>query len=148
MPDSRRALRAKAPKTVNNVLSVLSTLLKAAVEWKVIERVPCAIRLVRVSRPLAVFHDFEAYERLVEAASATGSSAALVVLLGGEAQLAMRGAPGRAIQELAGHTNIITTQRYMHLRPAAIEAAIRLLDAPVGGEIGETGKGATGKSSG
>jgi integrase len=42
--------------------------------------------------------------------------------------LAMRGAPARAIQELAGHQDLATTQRYMHLSPAAIEGAIRLLD--------------------
>ena len=42
--------------------------------------------------------------------------------------LAMRGASTRAIQELAGHQNISTTQRYMHLSPAARGAAIRLLD--------------------
>ena len=45
--------------------------------------------------------------------------------------LAMRGAPARAIQELAGHQDLATTQRYMHLSPAAIEGAIRLLDEPV-----------------
>ena len=43
--------------------------------------------------------------------------------------LAMRGAPARAIQDLAGHQDLTTTQRYMHLSPAAIEGAIRLLDA-------------------
>jgi site-specific recombinase XerD len=43
--------------------------------------------------------------------------------------LAMRGAPGRAIQELAGHGDLGTTQRYMHLSPAALDAAIRLLDS-------------------
>ena len=40
----------------------------------------------------------------------------------------MRGAPARAIQELAGHQDLTTTQWYMHLSAAAIESAIRLLD--------------------
>jgi hypothetical protein len=40
----------------------------------------------------------------------------------------MRGAPAKAIQELAGHQNLQTTLRYMHLSPAAREGAIRLLD--------------------
>ena len=44
--------------------------------------------------------------------------------------LAMRGAPARAIQELAGHEDLTTTQRYMHLSPAALKSAIRLLDSP------------------
>ena len=45
--------------------------------------------------------------------------------------LAMRGAPARAIQELAGHQDLGTTQRYMHLSPAALDAAIRLLESAV-----------------
>jgi hypothetical protein len=40
----------------------------------------------------------------------------------------MRGASVRAIQELAGHKDLSTTQAYMHLSPAALEDAIRLLD--------------------
>jgi site-specific recombinase XerD len=40
----------------------------------------------------------------------------------------MRGAPARAIQEPAGHQDLGTTQRYMHLSPAALDAAIRLLE--------------------
>jgi site-specific recombinase XerD len=46
--------------------------------------------------------------------------------------LAMRGAPARAIQELAGHKDLSMTQRYMHLSPAALDAAIRLLEQPNG----------------
>ena len=42
----------------------------------------------------------------------------------------MRGAGPRAIQELAGHQDLSTTQRYPHLSPAAVEGAIRLLDQP------------------
>jgi site-specific recombinase XerD len=34
--------------------------------------------------------------------------------------LAMRGAPARAVQELAGHSELGMTQRYMHLSPAAL----------------------------
>jgi site-specific recombinase XerD len=44
--------------------------------------------------------------------------------------LSMRGAPARAVQKLAGHRDLGTTQRYMHLSPLAIEAAIRLLELP------------------
>ena len=43
-------------------------------------------------------------------------------------RLAMAGASTMAIKELAGHQQISTTQRYMHLSPAAKSAAIRLLD--------------------
>lgn len=42
--------------------------------------------------------------------------------------LAMQGAPARAVQELAGHSELAMTQRYMHLSPAALDAAIAVLD--------------------
>jgi len=42
--------------------------------------------------------------------------------------LAMQGCPARAIQELAGHTDLTTTQRYMHLSPSAVEEGIRMLE--------------------
>ena len=58
----------RAPKTVNNVLTVLNMLLKKAVEWDVIERMPCTIRLLPIPKPSVGFYDFDEYERLVEAA--------------------------------------------------------------------------------
>jgi integrase len=229
----KAALMSKAPKTVNNVLTVLATLLRTAVEWGVIEGLPCSIKLLKTCRPAMTFHDFEAFEQLVEVAESDCQQALLIVLLGGEAglrcgeimalewkdvdlnkrqlcvarsewkghvtapkggrirhipmttrlaqtlrdfrhlrnarvvcnrkgesltqkevqvivrrvsrkarlkpgvhilrhtfcsHLAMRGAPARAIQELAGHQDLATTQRYMHLTPAALDTAIRLLD--------------------
>ena len=42
--------------------------------------------------------------------------------------LSMRNAPVAAIQALAGHADLATTQRYMHLSPAALKDAIGLLE--------------------
>jgi integrase len=234
----KRNLEAKSPKTVNNVLAVLSVLLKKAVEWEVIAHMPCTVKLLPVSKGSTRFYDFDEYERLVEAARVHDARTHLIVLLGGEAglrcgemialewtavdlgnrqlcirrsdwngqvttpkggrmrhlpmtrrlaaalgdhrhlrsarvlcqddtepltrqivqtrakraarkagvqhhgvhilrhtfcsHLAMRGAPARAIQELAGHMDLSMTQRYMHLSPAALDAAIRLLEQPAG----------------
>jgi integrase len=251
-------LSTKAAKTVNNILTVLNVLLKKALDWDVIDRVPCAITLLPVPKTSMSFYDFDEYERLVAASSAIDATAYLIVLLGGEAglrcgemialewrdvdlskrqlciqrsdwngqvttpkggrlryvplttrlaaafrdhrhlrssnvlcqddgqpltrqmvqyrvlrasrrgklsqvgvhilrhtfcsHLAMRGAPPRAIQELAGHRELGMTQRYMHLSPAALDSAIRLLDRPAGlqkfGDLGETGGVSEGKING
>ena len=80
-------LSTKAPKTVNNVLTTLNRLLKSAVEWDVIEQMPCAIRLLPVPKSSATFHDFADFERLVDTARETDWRTYLIVLLGGEAGL-------------------------------------------------------------
>jgi integrase len=244
----KHRLQDRAPKTVNNVLTVLNVLLKKAFEWDVIDKMPCTIRLLRISKPSMGFYDFDDYDRIVASAKTIDPTTLLIVLLGGDAglrcgemialewadadfskrqlcvqrsewrgfvtvpkggrlryvpmtmrlaaalqahrhlkskrvlcqingapltqdivgesvrraarragvavsgahrlrhtfcsHLSMRGAPPRAIQELAGHRDLVTTQRYMHLSPTAIEGAIRLLELPnpTGrGDILETG---------
>ena len=42
--------------------------------------------------------------------------------------LAMEGAAPRTIQEIAGHEDLSTTHRYMHLTRSAVDSAIDLLD--------------------
>jgi integrase len=222
-------------KSINNILTVLSVMLKRAAEWKVIAAMPCRIRLLKVDRSEVSFYDFSEYRRLVEASAAIDPRIELLALLGGDAglrrgeaiamewtdldfqrrsihvrrsewdghvttpkggrwrrvpmtvrlaealkahrhlkarrvlchedgsgigrkavhewmekaqrramlpatgafhilrhtfcsHLAMQGATAKAIQELAGHQDLSTTQRYMHLSPAHKDAAIRLLD--------------------
>jgi integrase len=224
-----------ANKSINNVLTALSVMLKRAVDWKVIDAMPCRIRLLKWDRGEVAFYDFAEYRRLVEAAAAIDPRIELLVLLSGDAglrrgeaialewtdvdlrrrtmhvqrsswnghvtlpkggrtrrvplterlahalqahrhlkgprvlyydggasptnkeiriwmeraqrravlpanggyhilrhtfcsHLAMQGATAKAIQELAGHQDLTTTQRYMHLSPAHKDAAIRLLD--------------------
>jgi hypothetical protein len=75
----KRQLVDRAAKTTNNVLTVLNVILKKAVEWDLIERMPCTIRLLPIPRPSAGFYDFDEYERLVVAA--TDGTALLIVRL-------------------------------------------------------------------
>ena len=49
--------------------------------------------------------------------------------------LAMRGVPAKVIQELAGHADLTTTMRYMHLAKGSKEAAIAVLDRPLAIEL-------------
>lgn len=226
-----------SPKTVNNILVVLNTTLKFAVEVEVLPRLPCRAKLVKVEQDVEPkFYEPHEYEQLVTAAAALDPRIELFVLLGGDAglrcgeiialeqrdldlrrgllkvrraeweghvtvpkggkgrkvvlterlkaalaknrhlrgdrvlwrddgfpkvsqvllakwmrraqrraglkptgsihvlrhtfcsRLAMAGASTKAIQELAGHRRIITTERYMHLAPRAKATAIALLD--------------------
>lgn len=75
------------PKSVNNVLTVLNRCLRCAVEWRVVDRMPCRIRLLKAAKPLVEFYEEHDLERLVEAASKTDPRTHVAVLLGGDAGL-------------------------------------------------------------
>lgn len=80
-------LHDRSAKTVNNKLTVLNVLLKTAVSWDLIERMPCTIRLLPVPISPASFLDFEEYELAIEKAIEDEPQAYLTTLLGGEAGL-------------------------------------------------------------
>ena len=61
--DLKHDLRHKAPKTVNNVLSVLNTMLKKAVEWDALATMPCTIKLLKVGEGSMDFYDFDTLRR-------------------------------------------------------------------------------------
>src|SRR5205085_7495870 len=69
------------------VLTVLSTTMTKAVEWGILDRMPCTIRLLRTTKPSVLSYDFAEFERLVTAAAQFDPRAELLVLLGGEAGL-------------------------------------------------------------
>jgi integrase len=54
----------------------------------------------------------------------------------------MHGAAPKAIQELAGHSTLSMTLRYMHLAPSALREAIGLLD--LGHQVGNAHEAITG----
>ena len=76
-------------KTVNNCLSTLSMMLKMAVKWKVIDRMPVEIEHLKGADSTVEFYEVEEYERLVDAAGKLGPVQQIVMLLGGDAGLRM-----------------------------------------------------------
>jgi integrase len=81
------ALREKKAKTVNNVLTLLGTMLKKAVEWGVLEAMPSRVTLLKNPPGHTRFLDYQQYDTLVASARQHSSRAELVVLLGGDAGL-------------------------------------------------------------
>jgi hypothetical protein len=93
----KASMASKKPKTVNNVVSVLGKMLRVAVEWGVIDELPCRFGLQKNQAPEMGFFDFAEYGKLVEAAEKTGRHALLAVLLGGDAGLRARMDHGAAV---------------------------------------------------
>jgi integrase len=84
MKDRLNRLKAKSR---NNVLTLLNTMLKKAVEWDVIDQMPCTIKLLKAQSASVDFFDFEEFDRLVAAAKKSDWQTHLIVLLAGEAGL-------------------------------------------------------------
>lgn len=76
-----------APVSANTILKLLQNILNVAAEWKVIKSVPVKIKKLRQPDKEVDFYDFDAYDKLVEAAGKIDTETLLVVLLGGEAGL-------------------------------------------------------------
>lgn len=78
------------PKTINNVLCILSKTLKVAVKWKKstgLNVMPVQIEPLKGAGAEVQFYEFEEYARLVEAAEKLDPRALVLVLLGGDAGL-------------------------------------------------------------
>lgn len=82
-------LAEHSPKTVNNILSTLSKLLKVAVDWGVLEQLPVKIKPLHSEPPIVRFFDFASYMRLVAHAEELDIRTLVLVLLGGDAGLRM-----------------------------------------------------------
>lgn len=79
-------LTDKSPKTVNNVLAVLSRALRSAWEWGLIPAMP-RIALLKRRTPEMSWYELHDYRRLVDGASKVGTDALCLVLLAGSAGL-------------------------------------------------------------
>lgn len=81
------SLAAKSTKTVNNTLSVLSRALRCAVEWEVLEQMPCKMGLLTAPKTEMSFFEADEYRRLVEGAAKISTGHACLILLAGSAGL-------------------------------------------------------------
>ena len=97
IPIIEQWLQCSAPEG-NNVLTVLNVLMKKAVEWEVVDRMPCAIRLLPIPKSDAAFYDFDEYERLIAAAAGSDDGNAYLIVLRG--QTSGRGFDSRRLHHL------------------------------------------------
>ena len=75
----------KSPKTVNNILTVLSRALRCAVEWGTLPAMPCRIGFFKAPAPTMAWYEVHDYQRLVDAAAKR--QVLVLVLLAGDAGL-------------------------------------------------------------
>ncbi len=106
----KAGLADRSLKTTANVMAVLGRMLASAVEWGVIERLPCPIHCARPPRREDhPFYDFEDFERMVSACA--DPRARLIVLLGAEAGLRMGEIRELRWPDINWRRNLITVAR-------------------------------------
>jgi integrase len=125
----------RSPKTVNNVLSVLNTVLRKAVEWNVIEQMPCAIRLLPVPLLPAAFYDYNEFDRLIAAAQQRSHDAYLIVLLGGQAGLRRGEIAALQWADIEWSTGKICVQRSLWKGHLGMPKGNRLRRVPMTNEL-------------
>lgn len=78
----------RSKKTVNNILTVINTMINAAIEWKLVSLAEKPrIKLLKRQKETPAYFDFEAFETLVAGATVAGKMHLAMVLLGGNAGL-------------------------------------------------------------
>lgn len=83
----KASLKSHEDKTVNNILAILSRLLRRAVDWGAIDKMPCKVELVKVAKEEMEFFEADQLGRLVQAAGRLGTEHLCIVLLGADAGL-------------------------------------------------------------
>ncbi|MEI6226861.1 MAG: tyrosine-type recombinase/integrase [Deltaproteobacteria bacterium] len=83
----KAGLAKRAPKTVNNILALLSKVMNVAVDYERIPRIACRFQLMKVQDSELEFYEKEDFERLLEGAKKADPRTYIVALLGGDAGL-------------------------------------------------------------
>ncbi|MCA9649547.1 MAG: site-specific integrase [Myxococcales bacterium] len=117
-PEHIQTLKAQlgelAPVTVNAILQVLRAMLYVAVDWKVVDKLPAKIKMLRESEKEMDFYDFDEYAILLRAAQTLGHQHLLVALLGGDAGLRRGEMMALAWRDLDLNRGTLTVNRSRH----------------------------------
>jgi integrase len=126
----RKVRPTTSKKTINNRLSILSSLLHVAVEWRTIAVMPCTIKMLKVDdQAEADFYEEDVYERIVEAARQIDPRIHAAVLLAGDGGL-RRG----EIIALEQTDVDFKASRMIVRRNVFIEKGVEYVDAVKGGK--------------
>jgi integrase len=117
-------------KTLNNRLSILSSLLHVAVQWRRIPTMPCTIKLLKVDdQAEADFYEHDTYERIVEAARQIDPRIHAAVLLAGDGGLRRGEIIALELTDLD-----LKAGRVIVRRNAFIERGVEYIDSVKGGK--------------